>query len=221
MSRSIPTEELCDRFERLYTGLVADVLDTYGRTDQTMDPELTPLDRSQTFAGVAFPATGRPNRGVDHEQQMRRFLEMIGDAPEHSVLALEANDERAAQIGELTTTALAAQGCRGVVVDGGLRDTAFVRDQGFPVVRRHQTPADSIHRWELLDWDATAVVGGVEVAPGDVVVGDVDGVVVVPASIAEDVLVDAEEMRETEDDVRDAIREGATPVEAYDEHGTF
>lgn len=221
MTRSIPLEELCDRYERLYTGLVTDILDTHGYGDQTMDPELTPLDRTQTFAGIAFPAVGRANGSVDHEQQIRRFLEMIGDAPEHSVLALAANDEQSAQIGELTTTALAAQGCHGVVVDGGLRDTEFVLDQGFPVVRRHQTPADSIHRWELLDWNEAAVVGGVEVSPGDVVVGDIDGVVVVPESLAEDVLVDAEEMRETEDNVRNAILNGAAPIDAYDEHGTF
>lgn len=60
------------------------------------------------------------------------------------MLALKANDERSAQMGELTTTALAAQGCRGVVTDGGLRDTEFVLEQGFPVASHHRTPADSI-----------------------------------------------------------------------------
>lgn len=218
---SIPTASLCDRYEQLYTGLVADALDDRGYTDQTLDPSLTPIDRSTTFAGIAFPAVGRSNRGVDYDRQIRRFLEMIGDAPENSVLALDANDARSAQIGELTTTALAAQGCRGVVTDGGLRDQALVRDQEFPVVYGHRTPADSIHRWELIDWDVTAVVGGVELSPGDVVVSDVDGVVAVPADVAADVLVAAEEMRDAEDAVRAAILDGDAPLDAYDEHGTF
>lgn len=221
MGSSFPTETLCECYEQLYTGLVADALDGRGYTDQTLDPALTPIDQSTTFAGIAFPAVGRANRGVDYDEQIRRFLEMLGDTPEHAVLALEANDERSAQIGELTTTALAAQGCRGVVTDGGLRDTEFVLEQEFPVVSSHLTPADSIHRWELLDWDVTAVVGGVEISPGDVVLSDIDGVVVVPRELAEDVLAEAEEMRDTEDAVRAAILEGATPLDAYEEYGTF
>lgn len=218
---TIKPAELCDRYEQLYTGLVTDVLDSLEYKDQTMDPEISPIDRSQTVAGTAFPAIGRSNRSVDYDAQVRRFLRMLGEAPEHSCLVLNANASDSAQIGELTTNALAAQGCRGVVSDGGIRDTQAVLDQGFPTFVRYRTPADSIHRWELFDWDTTVVVGGVEVTPGDIVVADIDGVAVVPEEIAEHVLLEAEEMRETEDSVREAINEGMSPEEAYDRHGTF
>ena len=213
--------ELCDRYEQLYTGLITDVLDSIGYKDQTMDPKIQPIDRSQTVAGLAFPAIGRQNRSVDYDEQIRRFLQMLGEAPENSCLILSANAEDSAQIGELTTTALATQNCRGIISDGGIRDTQAVLDQGYPVFTRYRTPADSIHRWELFDWDCTVAVGGVEISPGDLIFADIDGVVVVPGNLAEDVLIEAEEMQATEDSVRAAIKNGHSPEEAYDRHGTF
>ncbi|MFB6219269.1 MAG: RraA family protein [Halobacteriaceae archaeon] len=217
----VPDGELCRRYADLYTGLVADALDDHGYRDQTLDTAIGPVREDMTAAGLAFPCVGKANRDVDAEEQMRSFLTMLGDVPEHGMLVIAANSDDAAQIGELTTTALDNRGCRGAVVDGGTRDTGFILDQDYPVFTRYKTPADSITRWELLDWDCTAVVGGVEVSPGDVVVGDIDGVTVVPSGVAESVLEAAEAMRDDEDSVREAIREGRTPIEAYEQYGTF
>lgn len=86
---------------------------------------------------------------------------------------------------------------------------------------RFQTPADSVCRWELLEWNTTAVVGGVEVCPGDIVFGDIDGVTVVPEEIAEEVLLEAEQMRDDEDAVREAVADDVTPEVAYERYGTF
>lgn len=221
MTTDLSDEELSTRYEQLYTGLITDVLDDYGYHDQTLDTEIKPIASEMTMAGVAFPAVGKANRQVDPEAQMRRFLTMLGDVPAHSVLIVDANSDDASQIGELTTTALAAQDCRGAVIDGGTRDTGFILDQEFPVFTRYLTPSDSIQRWELLDYDVSTVIGGVEVSPGDVVVGDIDGVAIVPHAIAEDVLNTAEEMLDAENAVRSAIRDGDTPLEAYEKHGTF
>lgn len=217
----IPEDELCRRYEDLYTGLVTDVLDERGYRDQTLDTEIGPVTPDMTAAGVAFPCVGKANRDVDPEEQIRSFLEMLGEAPENGMLVIGANSDDAAQIGELTTIALQNQGCRGAVVDGGTRDTEFIKEQDYPVFTRYLTPSDSITRWELIDFDTTAVVGGVEVSPGDVVVGDIDGVAVVPGEIAGEVLETAEEMRDDESRVREAIRAGETPLEAYEKHGTF
>ena len=221
MSERIPDGDRCERFEKLYTGLVADVLDEHGYHDQTLNSDIGPLRPDMTAVGVAFPVVGKANRRVDPEAQMRRFLTMLGDVPAHSMLIVDANSGDAAQVGELTTTALRNQGCRGTVVDGGVRDTSFILEQNYPVFSRYLTPADSIQRWELLRWDTSTVVGGVEVNPGDIVVADLDGVVVVPDELAGGVLREAEEMRDTESAVRAAICEGETPIDAYEEHGTF
>jgi len=217
----IPDDELCRRYEDLYTGLVTDVLDERGYRDQTLDTAIEPVRPDMTAAGLAFPCVGKANHDIDPDKQIRTFLEMLGEVPENGMLVIGANSDDAAQIGELTTIALQNQGCRGAVVDGGTRDTGFIREQDYPAFTRYLTPADAITRWELLDWDTTAVVGGVEISPGDVVIGDIDGVAVVPGDIAGEVLETAEEMRDDESRVREAIREGVSPLEAYEQYGTF
>jgi regulator of RNase E activity RraA len=217
----IPTDELCDRYEQLYTGVVADVLDSMGYRDQTMDSDIAPINPEQTVAGTAYPAIGRRNRSVDYDAQAERFLQMLGDAPADSCLVLNANADNSAQVGELATRALTAQGCRGVVTDGGTRDTQFIQEQEFPVYVRFQTPADSLCRWELLEWDTPVVIGDVEVSPGDIVFGDIDGVTVVPEDIAEEVLLEAETMRDDESSVREAVTNGVSPEVAYERYGTF
>jgi len=84
------------------------------------------------------------------------------------------------------------------VLDGGCRDIAFIRDEGFPVFTRFVAPEDSTWRWELEATQVPVTIGRVQVEPGDWIVGDDDGVVVVPRSIAEDVLAEAERKAVTE-----------------------
>ncbi|QCC49375.1 RraA family protein [Halobellus limi] len=221
MTSDIETPELCERYERLYTGALTDVLDDHDIVDQTLHPDIAPLTQDMRTAGVAYPVVGRPNRAVDDEENIRNILEMFGDAPEDSVLMYDTNDDRAAHIGELSVTSLKARGCRGAVVDGGARDVAYILERDFPVFARYNTPADAVPRWEILDWGVDAVVGGIEVSPGDVVVGDVDGVVVVPEAVREEILLEAEELVDTENEVREAVRDGTLPINAYDEFGEF
>ena len=217
---SAPTE-LCDGFSDIYTGAITDTLDEMGYEDQTLDPDICPLTREMSTAGVAFPIRGRPNRSIDPEQNIRNILKMLEDTHEDAVLMYETNDDRAAHIGELTTAVLNPPGCRGAVVNGGARDTSFIIDQGFPVFRRYDTPADCVYRWEIIEWNVSTVVGDVEVDPGDLVVGDADGVVVVPNEIAEDVYRKARERVTSENAVRDALLDGVTPLQAYEDHGAF
>ncbi len=107
------------------------------------------------------------------------------------------------------------------MIDGGCRDTRFILDEGFPVFARHVTPEDSTWRWQVSATQVPVTIGTVTVSPGDWVVGDDDGVVVVPAAVAEDVLAEAERKTATESAIRRAVREGATPLEAYERYGTF
>jgi regulator of RNase E activity RraA len=215
-------EELTGRYEALYPGAVVDVLDDRGFEDQTMRAGIAPLRDGMRTAGIAYPVVGRPNRSVDPDANMHEILRMLGDAPAHGVLTYQTNDDGdAAHLGELSVVALKAAGVNGAVLDGGVRDVSYVLDEDFPVFSKYRTPADAVPRWEILDWGGTAVVGGVEVSAGDVVLGDVDGVVVVPEDIRLSVLEAAEELAETESEVRDAVREGMAPLDAYDEYGVF
>lgn len=221
MSNQIPTKELCNRYSSLYPGAITDVLDDRGFQDQTLDPDIGPVINDMTTAGLAYPCRGRPNRNMDEDENVRNILRMLRDAPENAVVVYETNATDSAQIGELSVECLLANGCRGAVLDGGVRDLSYILDNDFPIFSKFQTPADAVPRWEILEWDTSVVVGSVEVSPGDIVVGDIDGVVVVPESIAEEVLIEAEKLADTEDVIRDVVRAGGDPVEAYEEHGVF
>lgn len=213
--------ELCDRYGDTYTGLLTDVLEEHGLEDQTMNRRIEPLVPTMTTAGIAYPVTGRPNRSIDGDENLERITTMLSEVPEHAVLVYDTNDSQCAHIGELSVTALDVAGARGAVIDGGARDTPQIQRGEFPVFVRYSTPEGANIRWEILDWDVPAVVGGIRVVPGDVVVGDRDGVVVVPQTMAVDVLQEAEELMAQEDTIREAVESGTPPVEAFREHGSF
>ena len=125
-----------------------------------------------------------------------------------------------AHLGELSVTSLKARGVAGCVLDGGCRDIRFILDEGFPVFSRFVTPEDSTWRWELEATQVPLTIGRVRIEPGDWIVGDDDGVVVVPHAIAESVLVEAETKAATENEIRAAVRDGMPPLEAYEQYGT-
>lgn len=218
---AIPTDTLCDRYAALYPGAVADSLEDYDLGEHVLPPAINPLTMDTTVAGIAYPVRGYRDTSVEYDENIRRILEMLGDAPPNSVLAIQSQDDVAAHLGELSTTALAARDCRGAVIDGGVRDVRYILEQEFPVFTRYRTPADAPPRWRCDEWDVPIEIGSVEIEPGDVLVGDVDGVVCVPRDIAEPVLEAAEETVNTEGEVRTAVAEGADPLDAYEEHGKF
>jgi 4-hydroxy-4-methyl-2-oxoglutarate aldolase len=214
--------ELAGRFSSLYTGALTDVLDRYGYLQQTLPPELLPLRPGMRLAGPAYPIQGRPHPGHDYDTSIRKILEMLGSVTSGSVAVYHTNDRSAAHLGELSVISLASRGCAGAVIDGGARDAEYIIREGFPVFSRYVTPQDCVSRWELLaHGDVTIVIGGVRIAPGDWIVGDVDGVVVVPGERVQDVLTAAEAKVATESEIREAVRDGTLPLEAYERFGTF
>lgn len=210
------------RFNALYTGALTDVLDRHGYLSQTLPHELAPLRPGMRMAGPAFPIEGRPHPGHDYDTSIRKILEMLGAVPSGYVAAYQTNDTTAAHFGELSATSLKSRGCAGVVLDGGCRDVEFILGEDFPVFARYTTPQDCVVRWELLGrGDVTIMIGGVRVAPGDWIVADHDGIVVVPGEEVEAVLAEAEDKASTESEIRAAVRAGSLPLEAYERYGTF
>jgi regulator of RNase E activity RraA len=202
------------RFEAIYTAALADILDARGLRSQTLAP-------GTRVAGPAFTVSGRPAETSDYDAALRKVLAMLGDVPAGSVAVYACEQAISAHLGELSVTSLKTRGVAGCVLDGGCRDVRFILDEGFPVFCSHVTPEDSTWRWELVSTQAPVTIGAVRVAPGDWVVGDDDGVVVVPQSIAESVLAEAEQKAATESEIRVAVRQGMPPLEAYERYGTF
>jgi regulator of RNase E activity RraA len=213
-----------ERFAAIYTAAIADILDARGYHDQTLPPGIRPLERGMRLAGPAYTVKGGPASSPDaaaYDAAIRRVLAMLGDVPAGHVAIYACNQDVSAHLGELSVTSLAARGVAGCVLDGGCRDIGFMLGQGFPVFTRFVTPEDSTWRWELEATQVPVTIGRVEVEPGDWVVGDDDGVVVVPQAIAEDVLAEAERKAATESEIRVAVRDGIPPLEAYERYGTF
>jgi 4-hydroxy-4-methyl-2-oxoglutarate aldolase len=209
------------RFLALYTGALTDVLDGRGLVHQTLPPELAPLEPGTRLAGPAFTVEGRPHPDHDYDASIRRILAMLGEVPSGHVAVYQTGDRASAQFGELSATSLQARGAAGVVLDGGCRDIDFIRRTGFPVFCRYTTPQDCVPRWELTATQVPVTIGDVRIEPGDWIVADHDGIVVVPAGVVEEVLAEAEEKVATENEIRHAVAEGVLPLEAYERFGTF
>lgn len=213
-----------DRFAAIYTAALADILDSRGFHDQTLPPSIRPLEPGTTMAGQAYTVKGRPadNTGEsDYDHAIRKVLTMLGDVPADHVAVYACNQDVSAHLGELSVTSLKTRGVAGCVLDGGCRDIRFILEEGFPVFTRFVTPEDSTWRWELEATQVPVTIGRVRIEPGDWVVGDDDGVVVVPQAVAEDVLTEAERKAATEGEIRVAVREGVKPLDAYERYGTF
>jgi regulator of RNase E activity RraA len=217
------SDNLPRRFARIYTAAITDVMDGLGLQRQTLPWTIRPLTAEMRLAGYAFTARGRPHRGTprDRDATLRLFLEMLGAVPAGSVLVLASGDNVAAHFGELSAEWFRSRRVRGAVIDGATRDAASIARLRFPTFVRYRTPQDSVGRWRVRDWAQPVTIGGVRVALGDIVVGDRDGVVVVPRRVAHEVLVRCEKLVGTENRVRAAVRRGMTPLAAYETFGSF
>ena len=210
-----------ERFAAIYTAVLADILDDRGYRDQTLPPSIRALAPGMKLAGSAFTVKGKPAEVAEYDTALRKVLGMLGEVPAGHVAVYACGHDVSAHLGELSVTSLQARGVAGCVLDGGCRDVRFILQTGFPVFSRFVTPEDSTWRWELEATQVAVEIGRVRVEPGDWVVGDDDGVVVVPSAIAEDVLEEAERKAVTESQIRTAVKEGMPPLEAYERYDTF
>lgn len=215
------TEELRSRFLRLYTGAVADVLDAHGYRNQVLPAEIEPVTLSMKVAGPAFPGFGVPTDDPT-DNDMGKRLAMLASVKRGSVTVWACSGHRgSAHWGEIMSRSVMERGCVGAVVEGGLRDTEFVLQLGFPVWCGVRSPASSIGRWNIVDWDCEITIGSTLIHPGDWVFGDVDGVVVAPADVVEDVLAESEAKVAKEELMRQDLARGLSVTEAFERHGAM
>lgn len=221
MQEPISIDELCRRYEAIYSGALSDILDEMGYTNQVLPSYIKPLQPGMRVTGKAFTVRGVPTSSTNPDDIFVPLLKMYGEVPKGSVLINTPNDDRAAHMGELSATALKARGCRGAIIDGGARDVEYILDINFPVFSRYTTPADIVGRWRVESYGIPITIGQVKIHPGDFVVADRDGIVIVPADLTMEVLLKAEELVSTENLVRKAIIDGSPPLDAYYKYGRF
>ena len=212
---------LAARLARCYTGVVYDVMRGLGHTDCILPPSIVPLDVGMVAAGPVFTVRGRPDASISAHETLLRWTELLARAPAGHVVMVQGHDSERALMGELSAETLQFRGVRGYIVDGGCRDTAFIRRLGFPVFCDKATPRDIVGAWVPVAYDEPINYGQVVVRAGDHVIADCDGIVVIPGAIAASVIDAATAAMATEDQVRAAILAGVDPRQAYLDHGKF
>lgn len=216
----ISTEELCQRYENVFTAAVNDVLREEGLIAQTLPNRIMPLREEMKVCGIAFTVTGAQSLEIKNEMEERtRMLESIKNC---DVVVWDTNcDTISAQWGEMMTKVAKNQGCRGAVVDGGVRDTNKVLAQNFPVFCCYRSSNGMLGRFRINGWQVPIRMGEVNIYPGDVIFGDIDGVIVIPRALAYDVLLRAEAIRDNEVEIAAMIDSGMEPSAVVENGGYF
>ncbi len=214
-------DELTQRLGRLYTGAVHDVLRAMGHERCVLPPAIRPLDPALKLAGRVWTVSGHIDRTKSAHETLLGWTTLLSKAPAGHVVVCQPNNHEVALMGELSSETLKDKGVLGYVVDGGCRDTDFILQQGFPVFHSFFTPSDIAGRWIPDRYAEPVTIGEVTIATGDWILGDRDGVVVLPAALAQEAVRRTEEVALVENKVRDAIRGGMDPVDAYLKFGKF
>lgn len=206
----------------LYAAVVSDALDAAGYRAQSCS---APLNNLTTAATVLI---GRAKttlwEDLDHEdpEPYKLELEAVDQCKSDDIFIAAANGSNRSGIwGELLTTASKNGGCIGAIVDGSVRDTVAMGKMQFPVFARGTNVLDSLHRQRVKAVDVDVEIGKLTFHPGDLIIADADGIVVVPQEVETEVIKAAWEKVHAENITRDSIREGMTATDAYKKYGVL
>ncbi len=216
--------ERSERLGRLYSGAVADILDQLGPEyhSQCLPYDIRPIAPTMKVAGPVYSVRGRARHYDDGRDPRYKQMDMLDAIVPGSVVVIDPGDDNtAAHWGELMSNTARAKGATGTVIAGGLRDTPQILDIGFPVFCRYHSPLTAVYRFDITDYDVPISIGGVDIAPGDFVLGDVDGILIIPAAIIDEIIVEAESVREREDKVRESLRSGGDIRDLFEKYRVF
>src|SRR5436190_15607007 len=183
-----------DRLARCYTGAVHDVLRMMDHTNIVLPHEIKAIAAGTRLAGPVWTVSGHIDRTKTRHETLLGWCTLLGHAPAAHIVVCQPNNHEIALMGELSAQTLQARGVLGYVVDGGSRDTDLVLAQGFPVFCSFLTPSDIVERWIPDRYGEPITIGAVTIATGDYLLGDRDGVVIVPCALAEEVVAKTEDV---------------------------
>lgn len=207
----------------LFTAVVGDVLDKLGLLHQFLPPRLQPLRGDMVAIGRAMPVLeadvfGEAETSSNNPALAKPFglmLEALDDLKPNEIYICTGGSPRYALWGELMSTRATKLGAAGAVVDGYSRDTPGILQSGFPTFSSGRYAQDQGPRGKVLDFRLPIEIEGVRIQPGDIVFGDLDGVLVVPQEIEEEAFNKAIEKARGEQLVRKAIEDGMSACEAF------
>lgn len=200
--------------EKLYTPVVGDILDGMGYVHQFLPPEIRPLREEMKLAGRAMPVLMIDVFGPQ-KKPFGLLTEALDQLEENEIYIAAGGAGRCAYWGELLTATARTRGAAGAVLSGYHRDTPQVLAQNWPVFSRGAWAQDSSVRTQVVDFRCDIEIGQVTIHTGDLIFGDIDGVVVIPKEAADEVVARALEKASGEKKVRAAIEAGMSATEAF------
>ena len=205
----------------LYSGVLSDVLDGMGYRNQAIGTRIRPLHDDTVIFGPAFTSIGTQVYSMP-EAPLIAQCKVVDQLRAGEIYVLKPRgDYNCAVFGELFATAVRQRGGAGVLLDANARDLKALKNMDFPLFYRGADPRTSKGRCEINECQIPIVMEGVTICPGDLIFGDIDGVVVIPRQIAGEVLDQALETIKKEDRVRDGLRSGETLEKVYTQIGAI
>ncbi len=207
--------DLSVRLSKCYASAIHDVLSELGYGNCVLPPEIQALERGQKLAGEIYTISGGIDQTLSRHESLLLWSQVLSKVPGGKVLICQPNTHAVALMGELSARALMVKGTKGYLMDGHCRDVEEIIDAGFSVFCRLATPADIVERWRYNSLGNPITIGTVTIRSGDYIIADMDGAVIIPQEVIEDVVSKAEDVMATESEMRLAILDGMDPEEAY------
>lgn len=207
--------------EILYSGIICDVLDQKGYRNQALGPDVIGLNDETVIFGPAFTSIGTTVYSMPPDP-LTAQCKVVDQLSEGEIYVLVTRgDYNCAVFGELFGTAVLARKGAGVLLDAYVRDLKVLKEMNFPLFYKGRNPKTSKGRCEINECQIPVIFDGVTINPGDWIFGDIDGVVVIPKNIVDEVIEDALKTIKKEDDVRYRLRHGSSLQQAYAEIGAI
>lgn len=216
----VPQKELLGRYEALYSGAINDVLREFCLMEQALPSHILPLREYRTVAGIAFTVKSSSNTIVRGEMDFR--TKMLDAMHEDAFVIWDTSgDAKATSWGGVMTATAKRRNVKAACIDGGIRDTFQILEADFPVFYKYRSSNGSLGRCLITHYQVPVEIGNVFIKPGDVIVGDVDGVLAVPRSIAYNVLLRAEEIINNERKIFGWVHQGESAEDITSKGGYF
>ncbi|MCE7029464.1 RraA family protein [Jiella avicenniae] len=221
------TKALLARLGALETGQVSDVLDEAGLPNHVLHPSIAGLKPHQPVAGIAACVRGEAALKAAHAAPGLPADTLESVCSSGTVLFIDSGGfTEGAVIGGFVAYSLQREGCAAIVTNGAVRDADEIRGYGIPCYSGRVVPNNGARRWRLVEKDVAvqmpALAGGsLAVRPGDMVLIDADGVVVIPRDVAEQIIGDAEELARIEAKIGSELKAGGVRADVFKKNPRF
>ena len=221
---SKPTiEELCEGFNQIYTAAITEILEEFGYRHQWIGPDIKPLNPEMKVSGPAFTMRAVndpvPREERDEDKVRKESAERMNALKPNMVPIIDAgNCQDSGWWGELMCNLCRQKGIKGAVIDGGVRDAYYIYKLGFNMFAKFICPHEANSRARIISWQEPIFINNVRIDPGDFIVAEMGGVVVIPKDIVYEVYDKVKEILEVENETRRMILSGV-PVEEILQRG--